>query len=94
MGTAMNDESDQIKEKFFNPQSHFRGEFTPENLAFNANLQEFANRISIICNLETGGRISSEDAYKQIKQLWKHLKQSKEELLDAPKPPTPDLPPD
>jgi hypothetical protein len=90
----MPDHPEQIKEKFFNPQSTFRGEFTPENLAFDANLQEFANRISIICNLETGGRIPAEDAYKQIKQLWKQLKQSKAELLDAPEPPRPELPPD
>jgi glutathione peroxidase-family protein len=90
----MNDDPNDLKEQFLNPQSHFRGEFTPENLAFNANLQEFANRISIICNLETGGRISPEDAYKEIKQLWKQLKQSKAELLDMPKPPNPDLPPD
>jgi hypothetical protein len=90
----MPDNPEHIKEKFLNPQSSFRGEFTPENLAFNANLQEFANRISIICSLETGGRISPDDAYKQIKQLWKQLKQSKEELLDAPQPPRPDLPPD
>jgi hypothetical protein len=90
----MSDDSDHVKRKFLNPQSGFRGEFTPENLAFNANLQEFANRISIICNLETGGRIPADEAYKQIKQLWKQLKQSKAELLDAPKPPTPDLPPE
>jgi hypothetical protein len=90
----MPDNPEHIKEKFFNPQSTFRGEFTPENLAFDANLQEFANRISIICNLETGGRIPAEDAYKQIKQLWKQLKQSKAELLDAPQPPRPELPPD
>jgi hypothetical protein len=90
----MPDNSENIKDKFFNPQSSFRGEFTPENLAFDANLQEFANRISIICNLETGGRIPPEDAYKQIKQLWKQLKQSKAEFLDTPQPPRPELPPD
>jgi hypothetical protein len=90
----MSDDSGNIKEQFLNPQSSFRGEFTPENLAFNANLQEFANRVAIICNLETGGRIPSDEAYQQIKQLWKQLKQSKAELLDAPKPPQPDLPPE
>jgi hypothetical protein len=88
----MTDNPENIKDKFFNPQSRFRGEFSPENLAFDANLQEFANRIAIICNLETGGRIAPEDAYKQIKQLWKQLKQSKNELLDVPKPPKPELP--
>ncbi|MEM9213395.1 MAG: hypothetical protein AAGD25_03525 [Cyanobacteria bacterium P01_F01_bin.150] len=70
------------KEKFLFPQSRYRGDFTPENLAFNSNLQEFAQKASIICNLETNGKITPEDAYKQIKALWKELKQSKKELLD------------
>ncbi|MEM7065431.1 MAG: hypothetical protein AAF572_19985 [Cyanobacteria bacterium P01_B01_bin.77] len=64
------------------PRAPYHGEFTPERLVFNANLQEFANRVSLICNLETGGKIASEDAYRQIKQLWKALKSSKKSLLD------------
>ena len=71
------------KERFLFPQSRYRGEFTPENLAFNSNLQEFAQKISIICNLETNGKITSEEAYKKIKALWKQLKQSKKEFLDS-----------
>jgi hypothetical protein len=86
-----NDKKD-IKDNFFHPQAKYYGEFTPEQLAFNANLQEFASRVGIVCNLETGGKMSSEDAYAEIKQLWKQLKQSKHELLDAPKPPPPNLP--
>lgn len=81
-----------MKDSFFHPQAKYRGEFSPEELAFNANLQEFASRVGIVCNLETGGKMSSEEAYSEIKQLWKQLKQSKQELLDAPKPPSPDLP--
>ncbi|PZV17712.1 MAG: hypothetical protein DCF20_04895 [Pseudanabaena sp.] len=69
------------KDRLINPKFSYRGEFTPENLTFNANLQEFANRISIICALETGGKISPNDAYAQIKDLWKELKQSKKNLL-------------
>ncbi len=69
------------KDKFLNPTSKFRGEFTPQNLAFDANLQEFTNRISIICALETGGKISPNDAYQQIKGLWKQLNESKQHLL-------------
>lgn len=68
------------RDKFLYPRSHYRGEFTPENLAFNANLQEFAQRVSYICALETSGKISPEEAYKQIKYLWKQLKKSKKKL--------------
>ncbi|MBD2187916.1 DUF7219 family protein [Pseudanabaena mucicola] len=69
------------KDSFLNPISSFRGEFSPQNLAFDANLQEFTNRISIICALETGGKISPNEAYQQIKDLWKKLDESKENLL-------------
>ncbi|WP_163671792.1 DUF7219 family protein [Adonisia turfae] len=64
------------------PRASYHGEFSPERMVFNANLQEFATRISLICNLETGGKISSEEAYQQIKRLWKELKSSKKSLLD------------
>lgn len=64
------------------PRARYQGEFTPERMVFNANLQEFANRISLICSLETGGKITSEEAYGEIKKLWKELKASKKVLLD------------
>ena len=65
---------------FLYPYSRYRGQVKPENLVFNANLQEFAQRISYICNLETGGKISPEEAYQQIKMLYKRLKHSKKQL--------------
>lgn len=82
------------KDSFFYPRARYYGDFKPENLAFNANLQEFAHRVAYICNLETGGKITSEDAYLEIRRLWKQLKRSKTELLDAPKPEAPELPDD
>lgn len=68
------------KDKFLFPHSRYYGEVKPENLLFNANLQEFAQRISFICNLETAGKIPPEEAYSQIKQIWHELKQSKKQL--------------
>ncbi len=68
------------RDQFLYPRSRYYGQVKPENLVFNANLQEFAQRISFICNLETNGKISSEEAYDQIKALWKQLKRSKKQL--------------
>lgn len=65
---------------FLNPRSRYYGQVKPENLVFNANLQEFSQQVNIICNLETGGKISPEDSYKKIKGLWKQLKRSKKQL--------------
>ncbi|HEY9648823.1 MAG TPA: hypothetical protein V6C88_20755 [Chroococcidiopsis sp.] len=90
----MNDNSDSNKQQFLNPLSTYYGEGRPEKLAFNANLQEFANRVLILCSLETGGKITPEEAYTQIRDLWHQLKESKKTLLDAPPLPRPELPPD
>jgi hypothetical protein len=68
------------KDDFLNPRSRYYGEVKPENLVFNANLQEFANRVPLICGLETNGKMSPDEAYKEIKSLWKQLKRSKKEL--------------
>lgn len=65
------------KEDFLYPKSKYRGEFTPQNMAFDQNLQEFSQKISIICSLENNGKLTSTEAYKKIKQLWKQLKTSK-----------------
>ena len=73
--------------EFASPRSRYRGQFKPENLLFNANLQEFAQRVMIISNLETGGKISPEASYKEIKSLWKNLKHSKQSLgIGQPSP--------
>lgn len=68
------------RDRFISPQHPYHGEFTPENLVFNANLQEFSQRVSYICALETGGKIPPDQAYQQIKSLWKQLQQSQQNL--------------
>jgi len=68
------------KEAFLNPRGRYRGEVKPESLVFNANLQEFAQRVSYLCNLQTNGKLSPEVAYEQIKTLWQQLEASKRQL--------------
>ena len=65
---------------FLHPRSRYYGEVKPENLVFNANLQEFAQKVSYVCNLETSGKLPPGEAYLQIKNLWKQLKRSKKQL--------------
>jgi hypothetical protein len=78
----MSQQSDRQKENFLHPQAPYHGDFSPQNLAFNANLQEFAHKIGYICALETNGKISAKEAYDRVKKLWHQLKFSKKELLD------------
>lgn len=66
---------------FLYPRSRYYGQVKPENLVFNANLQEFSQRVSLICGLETGGKVSQNEAYKQIEVLWEQLKRTREQLL-------------
>ena len=72
--------NDRNKNDFLHPHYSYHGKVKPENLVFNSNLQEFAHKISYICNLETGGKLPPEQAYQQIKSLWKDLKKSRKEL--------------
>lgn len=66
--------------EFLYPRSRYYGQVKPENLVFNANLQEFAQQVSYICNLETSGKLAPDEAYKKIQALWKQLKRSKKQL--------------
>lgn len=76
----MQDKDRADKENLLYPRSRYHGEFKPENLVFNANLQEFAQKVGYIVNLQTSGKTTSDEAYTQIKALWKQLKHSKKEL--------------
>ncbi|USR91925.1 hypothetical protein NEA10_04130 [Phormidium yuhuli AB48] len=68
------------RDQFIFPRNRYYGDFKPENVVFNANLQEFAQRVNYICNLETSGKLPPDEAYEAIKDLWKQLKASKKEL--------------
>jgi hypothetical protein len=68
------------KEKFLYPRAGYYGQIKPENLVFNANLQEFSQKVSYITSLETSGKLAPHEAYQKIQALWKQLKRSKKEL--------------
>jgi len=60
-------------------------DFSPEKLIMDANIKEFGYRISMICALESGGKITQEEAYLRIKETWHSLKSSRQNLReDAP----------
>ena len=72
----MSEQSDS----FLYPNNPYYGEFQPNQLAFNSNLQEFTQKISYICSLETAGKLTPSESYQQIKRLWQELKRSKTQL--------------
>ncbi|MBP0014160.1 MAG: hypothetical protein J7545_01745 [Roseofilum sp. SBFL] len=69
-----------MKEQFLYPRSHYHGKFSPNNLVFNANLQEFAQKVSFISALETNGKLTPLESYNRIKNLWEDLNRISQEL--------------
>ena len=62
--------------------SSFHGkDWSPQRVAFHQNLEQFADRIGLIVGLQANGKVSQEEAYEQIKELWKTLKISRNDLL-------------
>ena len=45
-------------------------------------LARFGDKVGLIAGLEIGDKISPEDAYQQIKELYKELKQLRKEEKD------------
>lgn len=78
------------RSEFIYPRGRYHGAFSPKNLVFDANLQEFAQRVSLISGLQTNGKLSPEESYQQIHNLWKQLKRSKKELHVGSQPPQPE----
>ncbi len=65
---------------FLYPKSRYYGDVSPENLVFNANLQEFAQRVNYISCLASNGKLSIEQAFSDIEALWEQLENTKKQL--------------
>jgi hypothetical protein len=60
----------------------YRGEdWSPDRLMFHQNLESFAERVGLIVGLQANGKLNQEQAYDEIRLIWKQLKQSRDELL-------------
>lgn len=71
---------DQPCRDFLFPRARYQGLMTPENLLFDANLQEFSQRITYLCHLHANGKLSPDEVFKEIELLWEQLETSKIEL--------------
>ncbi len=65
---------------FLYPYRSYQGAATPQGIVFDANLQEFAQRVSYIAGLENGGKLSPEESFQAIESLWKQLSKSRNQL--------------
>ena len=68
------------------PHSAYRGsDWTPQRLMFHQNLESFAERVGLVVGLQSNGKVSQEQAYAEIRRIWKDLKDSKDTLLKSQK---------
>ena len=64
----------------------YRGDdWSPERLMFHQNLETFADQVGLIVGLQANGKMSQDQAYAQIKKIWKNLKFSRDSLFDTSK---------
>ncbi len=65
----------------------YRGnDWSPERLMFHQNLESFAERVGLIVGLQANGKLSQDQAYDQIRVIWKELKDSKGNLINGKGP--------
>ncbi|MBD1882247.1 hypothetical protein [Coleofasciculus sp. FACHB-T130] len=69
-----------VTSNFIYSHSRYYGDVKPENLVFNANLQEFAQKATYISCLASNGKIPLEKAFQDLEMLWKQLEASKKQL--------------
>ena len=72
-----------LQQGFLKPHRPYYEPFSLGQLAFNANLQDFASEVVTICALQTSGKLSAEDVYRKIFTLWEVLKENKDNLLGS-----------
>jgi len=58
------------------PQSAYYGEDNPINNQFNSDLQLFSQQVNFICALENNGKLTPQQAYEQIEDLWESFEPS------------------
>ncbi len=63
-----------------NPSKRYQNQANSEYLAYLDNLQEFSVQLSYISSLTSVGKLSVDESYTQVKQLWKTLSLSRQQL--------------
>jgi len=72
----------QAKEEFLYPTPPINpdADMSFLDIAQINNLNNFTHHVSYLTNMAIGGKITTEDAYKQIKNLYKAIRQSRKSL--------------
>ena len=63
--------------------SYRADDWSPQRLMFHHNLESFAERVGLLVGLQSNGKVSQEQAFAEIRDLWKNLKDSRSSLLSS-----------
>ena len=64
--------------------SYRAADWSPQRLTFHQNLESFAERVGLLVGLQSNGKVTQEQAYAEIRKLWKELRDSRDSLLSPP----------
>jgi hypothetical protein len=73
-------------QKFACPIAPYRGVHDLGSQEFNAHLQSFAHRASLLACLHTGGKLSTHETYQQLLTLWEALQPYCSLIADGDRP--------
>jgi len=68
------------------PLARYRGVHDSGSQEFNAHLQSFAHRVSLLAGLHTGGKLSTHETYQQLLTLWEALQPYCSLIADGDRP--------
>jgi len=79
----LEDASEGVKSPLEAYSSYHGEDWTPQRLALHQNFETFAEKVGLIVALESGGKMSQERAYSEIRRYWDELRGSKINLLNT-----------
>jgi hypothetical protein len=82
MSAKMTTSKQQTKEEFLypTPPMNLEADVSFLDIATINNLNNFSHHVSYLTNMAIGGKITAENAYQEIKKLYKAMKQSHKSL--------------
>ncbi|MEO1004191.1 MAG: hypothetical protein AAFX65_13925 [Cyanobacteria bacterium J06638_7] len=76
-------DSDGVRSPMEGHSSYRAEDWTPQRVMFHQNLETFADRVGLLVGLQSNGKLTQEQAYDEIRLMWKQLKESKGSLLNG-----------
>lgn len=81
-GDRASGEAPSVRSPLEGHSSYRAEDWSPQRVMFHQNLETFADRVGLLVGLQSNGKLTQEEAYAEIRRMWKQLKESKGSLLN------------